>query len=94
LSRSTRTGCPLGDKKDNGEERLVHLTSHGVAMAAANYRLAPQAKYPAQVHDAKAAVRWLRGHGSEYGLATQRIGSGATGWCQSRCGASVNHSSW
>ncbi|HTM95677.1 MAG TPA: alpha/beta hydrolase fold domain-containing protein, partial [Croceibacterium sp.] len=27
-----------------------------------------------QVHDAKGAVRWIRAHGAEYGLATARIG--------------------
>jgi acetyl esterase/lipase len=30
--------------------------------------------FPAQIHDVKAAVRWLRGNGGAYGLRTDRIG--------------------
>lgn len=67
-------GWQLGDKADGAETRLSHLASHGVAVASVNYRLAPAA-YPAPVHDAKAAIRWLRSHGAEYGLATAKIGA-------------------
>jgi acetyl esterase/lipase len=30
--------------------------------------------FPNQIHDMKAAVRWLRGNGGAYGLRTDRIG--------------------
>jgi acetyl esterase/lipase len=67
-------GFQLGDKADAEHERLIGLASHGVAVASINYRHAPQALFPAQIHDMKAAVRWLRGHGGGYGLQTDRIG--------------------
>ena len=44
-------------------------------MASASYRFTDVASYPSQLHDVKAAVRWLRGHGNELGLATERIGA-------------------
>lgn len=66
-------GFMAGDKAD-GEHRLIGMAKHGVAVASINYRFAAQALFPAQVHDMKAAVRWLRGHGGSYGLATQRVG--------------------
>jgi acetyl esterase/lipase len=67
-------GFQLGDKADAEQERLLGLAGHGVAVASINYRHAPKALFPAQIHDMKAAVRWLRGNGGAYGLRTDRIG--------------------
>jgi acetyl esterase/lipase len=66
----------LGDKSDMAVERLVPLVGHGFAVASANYRLVPSAIHPAQVHDCKAAVRWLRANGAEHGLDPARIAIG------------------
>ncbi|MFC4117321.1 alpha/beta hydrolase [Nonomuraea zeae] len=68
-------GWQVGDKRDGAAERLELLASYGIAVASANYRFAAQATYPAQVHDVKAAIRWLRANGGQYGLATERIGA-------------------
>ena len=67
-------GFQLGDKADAEEERLLGLAGCGVAVASINYRSAAQALFPTQIHDMKAAVRWLRGNGGGYGLRTKRIG--------------------
>lgn len=66
-------GFFTGDKADD-PDRIEGLARQGVAVASINYRLAEQALYPAQVHDVKAAVRWLRANASEYDLAAQRVG--------------------
>ncbi|HEY1406149.1 MAG TPA: alpha/beta hydrolase [Spirochaetota bacterium] len=50
------------------------VTSRGYALATIDYRLLPEANYPAQIHDCKAAIRWLRAHAKEYGLNTDKIG--------------------
>ncbi len=42
--------------------------AQGYAVASINYRLSQHAKFPAQIEDCKAAVRWLRAHASEYRL--------------------------
>ena len=68
-------GWQLGDKTADARERLTALASHGIAVASANYRLVPAHRYPAQVHDAKAAVRWLREKGPAHGLSVHRIGA-------------------
>jgi acetyl esterase/lipase len=39
------------------------------------YRFCPKDPFPAQVHDVKAAVRWLRTHKSEYKVDTDHIGA-------------------
>ncbi len=45
----------------------------GVAVASADYRLTGEATWPAQLHDAKAAVRWLRGRADEIGIDPRRV---------------------
>lgn len=47
--------------------------NHGFAIASVDYRLSPEARFPAQVHDLKAAVRFLRVHAAEYGLDSDRF---------------------
>ncbi|MCA9072953.1 MAG: alpha/beta hydrolase, partial [Planctomycetaceae bacterium] len=54
------------------------LTEYGFAVASIGYRLSDKAKFPAQVHDCKAAVRWLRAHAKEYGYNADRIGVAGT----------------
>jgi acetyl esterase/lipase len=45
----------------------------GVAVASVDYRLSGEATWPAQLHDAKAAVRWLRARADELGIDPERI---------------------
>jgi acetyl esterase/lipase len=52
----------------------VRLLQRGYAVASVGYRLTDVATFPAQIHDCKAAVRFLRGSASKYGLDTERIG--------------------
>ena len=68
-------GWAVGARTGHAEERLVPIAARGVAVASASYRFTDIATYPAQVHDAKGAVRWLRANGDELGLATERIGA-------------------
>jgi acetyl esterase/lipase len=50
------------------------LLEAGLAVATIDYRHALEAPFPAQLHDAKAAVRYLRAHADELGISTERIG--------------------
>lgn len=50
------------------------LASHGYTAVAIDYRLAPKYKFPAQVYDCQAAVRWMRAHASELKIDPNRIG--------------------
>ena|SRR6266446_3919474 len=51
------------------------LAAHGFIAVEISYRLSWQATFPAQLHDAKAAVRWLRAHAERYHIDPQRIGA-------------------
>jgi len=59
-----------GSKKD---PPLLPLASRGIAIASVDYRLSPVAKFPAQAHDLKAAIRFLRGKSRDLGLNGERI---------------------
>jgi acetyl esterase/lipase len=50
------------------------LAAHGFITISITYRLSGLAPFPAQIHDAKAAVRWLRAHAEEYHIDAERIG--------------------
>lgn len=62
-----------GSKKDCAE--ALKLISSGFAVASIGYRLSQEALFPAQIHDIKAAVRWLRAHAGEYNLDPNRFGA-------------------
>jgi acetyl esterase/lipase len=46
----------------------------GYVAVTVEYRLVPGARFPAQVEDGKAAVRWLRAHAAQYRVRSDRIG--------------------
>lgn len=46
----------------------------GLAIASIDYRHSREAPFPAQLHDSKAAIRYLRAHSDELGIDTDRIG--------------------
>lgn len=49
------------------------LLAHGFAIASVDYRLSPVAKFPAQIHDIKAAIRYLRGTAQDHGIDGRHI---------------------
>lgn len=53
---------------------LKALVQQGYAIASVDYRLSPVAKFPAQVHDCKAAIRFLRARQQKYGYDARRVG--------------------
>ncbi|QDU50165.1 alpha/beta hydrolase [Gimesia panareensis] len=53
---------------------LTELVEHGFAVASVEYRLSPVARFPAQIHDIKAAIRFLRGSADKYGYNADKIG--------------------
>jgi acetyl esterase/lipase len=54
---------------------LETLARNGYAAASVSYRLAPQSKFPAQIEDAKTAVRFLRTNAKKYDLDVDRFGA-------------------
>jgi acetyl esterase/lipase len=50
-----------------------HLALNGFVVVSIEYRLSLEAKYPAAVHDVKAAIRWAREHAQEYQINSNKI---------------------
>jgi acetyl esterase/lipase len=50
------------------------LAARGYVAVTISYRLSGEAKFPAAIQDAKAAVRWLRANAAAYGVRADRIG--------------------
>jgi len=46
----------------------------GCRLVAVDYRLGPEARFPAAVEDACAATRWIAGHASQLGIDARRLG--------------------
>jgi acetyl esterase/lipase len=64
-----------GDKrKGSGIIDIPAMTERGYAVAAINYRLMPEYPFPAEVIDAKCAVRFLRANVEKYNLKAEKIG--------------------
>ncbi|ADU49966.1 alpha/beta hydrolase [Intrasporangium calvum] len=52
---------------------LCRFAERGYVIAIVQYRPSAVAPHPAQVHDAKTAVRWLRQNSDQYGIDPDRI---------------------
>ncbi len=55
--------------------QAAHMASKGFAGACIEYRLSGEAKWPAAIHDSKAAVRWVRANAKTYNIDPDRIGA-------------------
>ncbi len=62
----------MGSKDETGP--ALEMLPHGYAVASVDYRFSSVAKFPAQIHDVKAAVRFLRGNAEKYKLDPDHFG--------------------
>jgi acetyl esterase/lipase len=60
--------------RDGYDGLCMQLAKRGYVTATMTYRLSPKFKFPAAVHDTKAAVRWLRANAATYKIDPHRIG--------------------
>jgi acetyl esterase/lipase len=68
-------GAWLGGDRAGGHGRLAGYVAGGeYAAVSIGYRLTNEAKWPAQIHDCKAAIRWIRSHAEKYNLDPEKIG--------------------
>lgn len=58
----------MGDKREQGIPLLVHMCQQGWVGFNVNYRLSPNATFPDQLVDLKAAVAWIREHADDFGV--------------------------
>jgi acetyl esterase/lipase len=73
----------------------LELLSAGYAIASIDFRVSTEAPFPAQVHDIKAAIRFLRGNANKYGYRQDKIiiwGSSSGGHLAALVGTTNNDS--
>lgn len=63
-----------GGSKDRAPRPVQTLAADGFVVVSINYRLSAMAQWPAQAHDVKAAVRFMRGSAKTYGINPEKIG--------------------
>lgn len=59
---------------ESDKPMMERLAQRGFVTALVTYRLSTEAKYPAALHDCKAALRCLRAHAAELKIDPKRIG--------------------
>jgi len=76
---------------DRNNCKVAWLAEKGYAVASIEYRVSTEALFPAQIHDCKGALRWLRAHSSKYGYDASKVvvsGSSAGGHLAALMGTS------
>ncbi|MFD0525488.1 alpha/beta hydrolase [Paractinoplanes durhamensis] len=78
---------------DNGKAYAADLapffTKAGYVVAGVSTRSSRQAKFPAQLHDVKAAIRWLRANAGTYDIDPRQVavmGDSSGGWTAAMAG--------
>ncbi len=69
-------GAWRAGKRSHMYRDAMWVASHGYTVMTISYRLAPEYKFPAQIEDCRAAVRWMRTNAVRYKIDAQRI----AGW--------------
>jgi acetyl esterase/lipase len=62
-------------KREDLRSLIETIAGRGFVAVTISYRLAPKAKFPAQIEDCKAAVRWLRANAKKYKVDPKHIGA-------------------
>lgn len=65
-------GWKSGDKSLN-EAMAIVLALKGYVAVTAEYRLSPEAQFPAAVHDLKEAIKWMRANARTYKLNKKKV---------------------
>jgi len=60
-------GWMIGEKEQQAKPLMYHLAQRGWLCVAINYRLSPNAAFPAHIVDVKKSVAWIRDNIAEYG---------------------------
>ena len=67
-------GWSIGTRASGSIDFAIDGVNRGYAVVGIDYRLLPDGRFPENVYDVKAAVRWLRAHAEEYHLDPDRFG--------------------
>ena len=67
-------GWRAGNKSSGAGRVGPYVAAGNYAGVSVGYRLTSEAIWPAQIHDCKAAIRWIRANAKKYNLDGEKIG--------------------
>lgn len=76
-------GFKFGGHREDSVEPMLRGTDRGYVVVSVEYRKSGEARFPAMLYDAKAAIRFLKANARKYQLDPDRIalwGPSAGGW--------------
>jgi acetyl esterase/lipase len=88
-------GAWAGGTKDRTP--ALPLLDQGFAVASVTYRFSQHEKFPAQIEDCRAAIRWLRANAKDLNIDPKRIGawgSSAGGHLVALLGVAADQTKW
>jgi len=68
----------VGGDRNAWNDFARQLAENGFVAVTISYRLSPKYKWPAHIHDCRAAIRWLRANAERYAINPDRIGAMGT----------------
>jgi acetyl esterase/lipase len=71
-------GWTSGTRTETGPV-VDHLCDEGAIVFSADYRLTPNHPFPAQIHDVKRAIRYLKAHRADFPFETLIVAGGSSG---------------
>lgn len=90
-------GWMIGEKEQQAKPLMYHMAQRGWICVSINYRLSPQAAFPAHIVDVKKAIAWVRSNIAEYGGDADFIaitGGSAGGHLSSLASLTPNKREW
>lgn len=66
-------GWMSGNKQSETIASILQATTQGYAIVSVNYRLSDEVTWPKPLHDAKAAIRFIRANANRYQLDTKKL---------------------
>jgi acetyl esterase/lipase len=64
-----------GDRKGYVGQATALVATGNYAAVAVGYRMSNEKPFPAQIHDCKAAIRYIRGHAKDWNIDPNKIGA-------------------
>jgi len=64
----------FGTQRDINLSPMLRGLDKGFALISVSYRMSGEARFPAMIWDAKAAIRFIRANAKQYNLDTEKIG--------------------
>jgi acetyl esterase/lipase len=71
-------GAWTGRDRFNNKDTATTMARAGIIVMSIDFRMPPEAPYPASLQDINLAIRWLKAHARDFGGSPERVGAYGT----------------